>query len=111
MTFALLKFMNSRARRFVSWIIMSLLVAVSASAATPATPIFRTIDGELEDLQLRVDLIHRAKREVSMLYFSFMNDEVSLDMIALLRDAASRGVKVRVLVDQLNDGIPGEMML
>ena len=50
-------------------------------------------------LQARVDLIQQAEAEINVSYYIVGDDEVPLVFLALLRDAARRGVTVRLLVD------------
>lgn len=57
-------------------------------------------------LQARIDLIQQAKSEVIAEYFSVWNDEQSIGGLALLIEAAQRGVHVKVIVDALSNTIP-----
>lgn len=50
-------------------------------------------------LQARVDLIQQAESEINLSYYIVGDDDVPLLILSLLRDAARRGVKVRLLVD------------
>lgn len=49
----------------------------------------------------RMELIKAAKKTIDMQYFIFSNDEVSVALMEEVLKAADRGVKVRILVDDL----------
>ncbi len=49
----------------------------------------------------RMELIKAAKKTIDMQYFIFSNDEVSVAFMEEVIKAANRGVKVRILVDDL----------
>lgn len=49
----------------------------------------------------RLELIKAAKKTIDMQYFIFSNDEVSTAFMDEVIKAADRGVKVRILVDDL----------
>ncbi len=57
-------------------------------------------------LQARVDIIQQAKSEILAEYFSVWNDDQSIGAMALLLNAAQKGIKVRVIVDALSNTIP-----
>lgn len=61
--------------------------------------IFRIIDDDREAAQIRVDLIRQARAEILLELFRASNDQMALSYMALLRDAARRGVRVRFLID------------
>lgn len=63
-----------------------------------------------ESLQARYDLITSAQKTIEAQYFNVDNDRISISSLALLRDAALRGVKVRILVDSMNNLLPRELM-
>ncbi len=60
---------------------------------------YRIIDSFEDAAQARVDLIRGAKSSILISYFIYRNDDVGLTMMSLLREAARRGVKVKILVD------------
>lgn len=66
----------------------------------------RFISDPKEALQVRVDLIQQARKEILVEYYSVWNDDQSAGGIALLIDAARRGVKVKVVLDALAHRIP-----
>ncbi len=75
--------------------------AILASSFTGGVnaDIFRIIDDDQEAAQIRVDLMRQAQAEIVLELFRASDDEMVLSYMALLRDAARRGVKVRFLID------------
>jgi len=73
---------------------------VAVSLGVPAlADVFRILDDDREAAQARIDLVRQARLTLDAEYFIVENDQVSLVGLALLRDAARRGVAVRVIVD------------
>lgn len=66
----------------------------------------RTLVNDNDALQARVDIIQQAKSEILVEYFSVWNDDQSVGGVALLLDAARRGVKVKVIIDALANKVP-----
>jgi cardiolipin synthase C len=66
----------------------------------------KLLPNNIDALQVRVDLIQQAKEEILVEYFSIWNDERSTGGMALLLDAARRGVKVKVIMDALGSKVP-----
>ncbi len=60
------------------------------------------IDDNGEALARRINLIENAKEEIVMSTFSFISDTAGKQVITALREAAKRGVKVRILIDGFN---------
>ena len=58
-----------------------------------------------EALQVRADLIRQARSELNIAYFIVRDDVASVSGFALLQDAADRGVKIKVILDGLYQGI------
>jgi len=58
------------------------------------------MDGD-HALNARIALIRRAQKSLDLQYYLIASDEVGLLLLRELRDAAARGVRVRVLVDDL----------
>jgi putative cardiolipin synthase len=52
-------------------------------------------------LQTRLDLIARAEATLDVQYYIFEDDNVGAEILAALRRAAARGVRVRLLLDDL----------
>lgn len=61
--------------------------------------------------QIRLDLIRKAQHSITAEYFIFDADGASLVGLALLREAARRGVKVRLIIDYIANSIPGTLLL
>ena len=79
-----------------------LLFALGARA-----DVFRILDDPREAAQARADLIQQADGEIHALYFLARNDRITLNALALLRDARRRGVgSVRLVVDANFHRIP-----
>lgn len=66
----------------------------------------RILEDDRESLQARADITARARSHIELSYFCIGEDEVALGSMALLREAALRGVRVRVLVDALHNELP-----
>ncbi|TMH05050.1 MAG: phospholipase D family protein [Betaproteobacteria bacterium] len=58
------------------------------------------MDGD-HALNARIALIRRAQKSLDLQYYLIASDEVGLLLLRELRDAAARGVRVRLLVDDL----------
>jgi putative cardiolipin synthase len=83
-------------------VIFALFFATTSAQADRA----RLLETDRDALQARVDLIQQAKSEILIEYFSVWKDDQSISGIALLLDAARRGVKVKVVIDALANKIP-----
>lgn len=59
----------------------------------------RIIEDPREASQIRVDLIQQAKRSIDAQYYIVGDDYFTYAGLALLRDAARRGCRVRVIID------------
>lgn len=59
-------------------------------------------------LAVRAELIRSARCEISIACYAIDSGEVPLGMLALLREAAKRGVLVRVVVDGLQTRLPSD---
>ncbi len=64
------------------------------------------LENDQDALQARVDIIQQAKHEIIAEYFSVWDDEQSIGAMALLLEAAQRGIQVKVIVDSLSNTIP-----
>lgn len=53
-------------------------------------------------LDIRVELVRRAERSLDVQYFLIENDATGRAFLRALRDAARRGVRIRLLLDDLN---------
>lgn len=62
---------------------------------------FRFIPNGAYAFDTRIELIERAQRSVDLQYYLLANDASGRDVLRALRDAAVRGVRVRLLLDDL----------
>jgi putative cardiolipin synthase len=74
-----------------------------AAQSQPAPELsgFRLLPVAAFALDTRLQLIRRAERSVDVQYYHIADDEVGHLLLAALRDAALRGVRVRLLIDDL----------
>ncbi len=84
-----------------------------ASSSSPAPELsgFRLLPLGLFSLDTRVQLARRAEVSLDVQYYQFANDETGRWLLRALRDAAERGVRVRLLVDDLYTGGEDELWL
>ena len=77
-----------------------------AQGSTPAPDLsgFRLMPLGLFSLDTRVQLARRAEVSLDVQYYHFANDETGRWLLRALRDAAERGVRVRLLLDDLYTG-------
>jgi putative cardiolipin synthase len=66
----------------------------------------RIIEDPREASQIRVDLIQQAKRSINAQYYIVGDDYFTFAGLALLRDAARRGCRVRLIIDGRSNKIP-----
>ncbi len=59
----------------------------------------RIVEDPREASQIRIDLIQQAKRSIDAQYYIVGDDYFTYAGLALLRDAARRGCRVRVIID------------
>ncbi len=67
----------------------------------------RVLNSGMGSLYARIDMIRRARRSIDMEYYIFDPDVSGRLILQELREAARRGVKVRIMVDKF----PGEFAL
>ncbi len=72
-----------------------------ASIPAPDLSGFRLMPQGLYALDTRIQLAHRARHSLDVQYYHIHNDRSGRLMLRNLRDAALRGVRVRLLVDDL----------
>ncbi|MBC7693717.1 MAG: phosphatidylserine/phosphatidylglycerophosphate/cardiolipin synthase family protein [Methylotenera sp.] len=81
--------------------------ACAAEDLPPQPPgIYRVIDQPEEGFRTRIELIQKARVSIDFASYSWANDAVGLQMLAVIREAARRGVRVRIIVDGLYNRIP-----
>ncbi len=88
----------------VAWGLAACLPVLHAWAAND----FCLLDDDQLALAVRAELIRSAQCEISVAYYAIDSGEVPLGLLALLREAAKRGVLVRVVVDGLQSRLPSE---
>jgi cardiolipin synthase C len=74
------------------------------SMPRPEVSGFRLLPLGLFSLDTRVQLARRAEVSLDVQYYHFENDETGRWLLRALRDAAERGVRVRLLLDDLYTG-------
>jgi len=74
------------------------------STPTPDASGFRLMPLGLFSLDTRVQLARRAEVSLDVQYYHFEDDETGRWLLRALRDAAERGVRVRLLIDDLYTG-------
>lgn len=73
----------------------------AAEQASTSDSGFRVLTDAAFALDARISLIRKAERSVDVQYYLIRSDDVGLLFLKELRDAAMRGVRVRLLVDDL----------
>lgn len=81
------------------------------SAPSPELSGFRLMPLGLFSLDTRVQLARRAEKSIDVQYYYIADDETGRWLLRALRDAADRGVRVRVLIDDLYTGGKDEFWL
>ncbi|WP_395704241.1 phospholipase D family protein [Aquabacterium sp.] len=84
---------------------------VANSTPDPALSGFRLMPLGLFSLDTRVQLARRAEVSLDVQYYHFANDETGRWLLRALRDAANRGVRVRLLVDDFYTGGDDDLFL
>ncbi len=84
-------------------------LAASASARMPDGSVqgvsgFRLLPLGTHSLDARLQLVQRAQASLDLQYYHFAGDSTGRALLRALRDAAARGVRVRVLIDDLYTG-------
>ena len=67
------------------------------------------LDDPEVSLKMRVHLIRTSTKTLDIATYIYGNDEVSTQMLSELIRAAKRGVKIRMIIDALNNKIPKEL--
>jgi len=74
---------------------------IAMEPSDPALSAFRPLPNNLESLAARLALIDAAERTVDLQSFIFNNDDTGLYLVDRLVAAADRGVRIRILIDDL----------
>jgi len=85
------------------------LAAASLEQAGPGESGFRLLPTGDFAFDARLALARRAERSLDAQYYHLANDSIGLQFLRELRDAARRGVRVRLLVDDLYTGSEDEL--
>ena len=85
------------------------LAAASLEEAGPGESGFRLLPTGDFAFDARLTLARRAERTLDVQYYHLANDSIGLQFLRELRDAAGRGVRVRLLVDDLYTGGEDEL--
>jgi len=75
-----------------------------AQDSTPKSSLsgFRLMAGGYYSLDARIELVRKARDSLDVQYYLIQNDRTGRLFMRSLRDAARRGVRVRLLIDDLN---------
>jgi cardiolipin synthase C len=87
------------------------LAAAAAPAGQTGVSGFRLLPEAAFAFDARISLARHARRSLDVQYYLIHNDEVGLLFLRELRDAAARGVRVRLLLDDLYAGGEDELLL
>jgi len=90
----------------ILWVGIAALALAFLPGYTARGDVVRLLDSDEDALQSRIDLIQRAKHEICISYFCVGGDDIAVGMLALVRDAAWRGVSVYLLVDSMHNTMP-----
>jgi cardiolipin synthase C len=72
-----------------------------ASSPDPGLSGLRLISWPAQALHARIELVRRAQVSLDVQYYLIQNDETGRFFLRMLRDAAQRGVRVRLLIDDV----------
>ena len=76
-------------------------VALKTPAEAPDFSGFHLLPGAADSLSARIELIQRAQKTIDAQYYVIQGDATGHAFLRALRDAGERGVRVRLLVDDL----------
>ena len=76
-------------------------IATAAAHGSPEQSGFRLLHMGPTSLHARMEIIRRAERSLDLQYYHVHNDATGRMILRGLRDAAARGVRVRLLVDDM----------
>ncbi|HJV59711.1 MAG TPA: phospholipase D family protein [Albitalea sp.] len=92
------------ARQDVAETPLARIAADATPADQPTLSGFRLLPGGESAFNARIALARRATRSLDVQYYLVADDETGRGFLRELRDAAQRGVRVRLLVDDLHAG-------
>ncbi len=85
------------------------LAAQSIPAGSPSA--FRPLPLSAWSMEARLTLVQHAKQSLDLQYYLLQNDMTGHTLLRAVRDAAQRGVRVRILVDDLYTAQSDRMLL
>ncbi|NRF66276.1 phospholipase D family protein [Aquincola sp. S2] len=91
----------SQARHDVADTSLAQIAAQSTPEAQQALSGFRLLPDGAQALEARIALAQRAAKSLDLQYYQLAHDRSGWQLLRALRDAAARGVRVRLLVDDL----------
>jgi putative cardiolipin synthase len=94
----------------VSGTFLARAAAATLPAIEPALSGFRLLPEGPTAFNARIDLAQRAQASIDAQYYLIADDPVGHKFLRALRDAAVRGVRVRLLVDDLYAAGPDELL-
>jgi len=83
----------------------------AGSVPDPGVTGFRLMPTPEFSLHARIELALRAQRSLDLQYYEIHNDQTGRYILRLLRDAAARGVRVRLLLDDLHTSNEDRLLL
>jgi putative cardiolipin synthase len=83
----------------------------AASASDPVLSGFRLLSWSAQAFATRIALVARAQRSIDAQYYVLAGDSTGRALLRALRDAAGRGVRVRLLLDDLHTGGQDPLLL
>lgn len=98
---------KDRSNLRVTALAAAVAIALYCGARTARADVVQMLHDDRQALGTLVSLIGGAQSEIDASYYAVDNSPLALGIMAMLRDAACRGVQVRLLVDGLNNKIPG----
>ena len=98
------------ARRWRQWLALSALLGLLAVEPAARADALRLLSTHVEAGQARIDLVQQAQREISLATYTLKYDNYGVAMLALLREAARRGVRVRVVIDAYRSHLPDALV-
>jgi phosphatidylserine/phosphatidylglycerophosphate/cardiolipin synthase-like enzyme len=92
----------------------AVLALIAALAGAVVADEVRLFSGNGDAARTRIELIQQATEEIDAAYYAVGDDEFTRSMLFLLRDAARRGVRVRLIVDayenHMSDGLQAHLI-
>lgn len=87
-----------------------ILVFFWCSAELPAREKVIFLDDPVTSLQQRILMMRQATKTLDVAMYIYGNDEVSAQTLLEIHNAAKRGVTIRLIIDDLNNWVPSEIL-